>query len=146
MAILKCTSCGGNKMQAYGNGVYKCLYCGAVMHEEQPKTAPQPQQQIVPQQFVQVAPMFAAPQQPVRQRLHDRNKTTAALLSFFLGTFGAHWIYLGKIGKGLLYPLFIILGFWTITLPIGIFIATLVEGIKFLMMDEKDFDEKYNYQ
>lgn len=145
MAILKCSSCGGNKIQSYGNGVYKCLYCGAVMHEEQPQPTPQPQQ-LTPQQFVQVAPMYAAPQQPVRQKLHDRSKVTAAILSFFLGGLGLHWFYLGKIGRGLLYPFCIVFGFWTITTPIIVFIGTLVDGIKFLMMDDKDFDEKYNYQ
>lgn len=145
MAILKCSSCGGNKIQSYGNGVYKCLYCGAVMHEEQPQPNPQPQQ-VAPQQFVQVAPMYAAPQQPVRQKLHDRSKVTAAILSFFLGGLGLHWFYVGKNGKGLCYLLICLFGWWSIVAPIIVFIGTLVDGIKFLMMTDRDFDEEYNYQ
>lgn len=33
----------------------------------------------------------------------DKKKTTALLLCIFLGVFGAHQFYVGKIGKGLLY-------------------------------------------
>ncbi len=33
----------------------------------------------------------------------DKSKTTALLLCIFLGFFGAHQFYVGKIGKGLLY-------------------------------------------
>ena len=32
-----------------------------------------------------------------------KSKGTAFLLCIFLGLIGAHWYYLGKIGKGLLY-------------------------------------------
>lgn len=34
-----------------------------------------------------------------------KSKTTAYLLWFFLGIFGVHQFYLGKIGKGILYLL-----------------------------------------
>lgn len=33
----------------------------------------------------------------------DKNKKTALLLCIFLGFFGAHQFYVGKIGKGFLY-------------------------------------------
>ncbi|HHV06537.1 MAG TPA: TM2 domain-containing protein [Anaerolineaceae bacterium] len=33
----------------------------------------------------------------------DKKKITALLLCIFLGVFGAHQFYVGKIGKGLLY-------------------------------------------
>ncbi len=38
-----------------------------------------------------------------------KNPTTALLLALFLGGFGAHHFYLGKIGLGVLYVLFV----WT---------------------------------
>lgn len=34
-----------------------------------------------------------------------KSKTTAYLWLIFLGAFGAHYFYLGKIGKGVLYLL-----------------------------------------
>lgn len=33
----------------------------------------------------------------------DKSKTTALLLCIFLGMFGVHQFYVGKIGKGILY-------------------------------------------
>ncbi len=35
----------------------------------------------------------------------DKSRTTAALLCFFLGIFGAHRFYAGKIGTGVLWLL-----------------------------------------
>jgi TM2 domain-containing membrane protein YozV len=59
------------------------------------------------------------------------NKTTAALLAIFLGSFGVHKFYLGQKGAGALYLLF----FWTyIPLVIG-----LVEGIYYLTMKDEKF-------
>lgn len=65
-----------------------------------------------------------------------KNKTTAALLAFFLGGLGAHRFYLGQIGYGFAYLLFC----WTM---IPIFIA-LIDFIVFLTMDEQNFNNKYN--
>ena len=33
----------------------------------------------------------------------DKSKTTALLLCIFLGFFGVHYFYVGRIGKGILY-------------------------------------------
>lgn len=33
----------------------------------------------------------------------DKSKTTALLLCIFLGFFGIHYFYVGRIGKGILY-------------------------------------------
>lgn len=65
-----------------------------------------------------------------------RNKTTAALLAFFLGGLGGHKFYLGQSGMGFLYLLF----FWT-------FIPAIIAFIEFfvlLSMSEADFNRKYN--
>lgn len=35
----------------------------------------------------------------------DKSKTTALLLCIFLGFFGVHQFYVGKVGKGILYLL-----------------------------------------
>ncbi len=65
-----------------------------------------------------------------------KNKNTAAIIAFFAGGFGAHKFYLGQTGIGILYLVF----FWT---AIPFFIA-FIEFILLLMMDDKDFDTKYN--
>lgn len=65
-----------------------------------------------------------------------KNKTTAAILAFFLGGIGVHRFYLGQFGLGFLYLIFC----WTF---IPSFIA-LVDLIIFLTMDVDRFDYKYN--
>lgn len=63
-----------------------------------------------------------------------KDKTVAALLAFFAGTFGIHRFYLGQVGLGVLYLCFFFLS-W---------IPAFIDTIAFLMMDEEDFDFKYN--
>ena len=65
-----------------------------------------------------------------------KDKTTAALLAFFLGGFGVHRFYLGQTGKGILYLVF----FWTLIPALVAF----VDFIIFLTMAKEDFDAKYN--
>lgn len=67
-----------------------------------------------------------------------KNKTTAALLAFFLGYLGGHRFYLGQVGLGILYLLFC----WT---PI-IWITAFIDFIAFLSMSDQSFDMKYNAQ
>jgi len=65
-----------------------------------------------------------------------KNRYTAALLAFFLGWLGVHRFYLGQKKLGLLYLLF----FWTY-IPA---IASFIDFIAFLVMDEAKFSNKYN--
>lgn len=66
----------------------------------------------------------------------SKSKTVAALLAIFLGSFGAHRFYLRSYGWGILYLLF----FWTL-IPglLGV-----VEGMRYLLMDESKFTAKYS--
>ena len=66
---------------------------------------------------------------------NGKSKFVAALLALFLGGFGIHKFYLGKVGWGIAYLLFC----WT-------FIPALVgfiEGILLLVMSDSEFDTKY---
>jgi TM2 domain-containing membrane protein YozV/ribosomal protein S27AE len=74
----------------------------------------------------------------VRQHLVSGGKSriSAALFAFFLGGFGAHKFYLGKVGQGILYLIF----FWTL-IPA---IIALVEFITYLIMSDEEFNAKYN--
>lgn len=65
-----------------------------------------------------------------------KNKATAAVLAIFLGAIGAHKFYLGRVGWGILYAVF----FWAwIPLILGVF-----EGIIYLTMSDKSFQQKYS--
>ena len=65
-----------------------------------------------------------------------KNKSTAAILAFFLGGIGVHRFYLNQIGLGFLYLLFC----WTLIPAIIAF----VDFIIFLTTDEVSFNKKYN--
>ncbi|MCC6347175.1 MAG: NINE protein [Nitrospirales bacterium] len=66
---------------------------------------------------------------------NGKSKLAAALFALFLGGFGIHKFYLGKIGWGIVYLLFC----WTFVPSIIGFI----EGILLLVMSESDFNKKY---
>ncbi|ANV83402.1 hypothetical protein AWQ21_02815 [Picosynechococcus sp. PCC 7003] len=68
-----------------------------------------------------------------------RQKSTAAVLAFFLGGVGGHKFYLGETGWGIVYAIS--------GLSFGIVITTIVsfiEAIGLLKMSQDDFDKKYN--
>lgn len=72
---------------------------------------------------------------PFGQQIGQKNRIVAALLAFFLGGFGAHKFYLGRIGWGIVYLIFC----WT-------FIPTIVAFIEFIIyltMSDEDFAKKY---
>jgi len=66
----------------------------------------------------------------------QKNKIVAGLLAIFLGGLGIHKFYLNKGVSGIIYILFC----WTYIPSIIGFI----EGIIYLLMDEKAFNKKYN--
>ncbi len=72
-----------------------------------------------------------APTTPAR-----RDKTTAAILAFFLGGIGAHKFYLGESNIGIFYLIF----FWTF-IPA---IIAIIDFIVLLGMNHDEFNRKYN--
>lgn len=69
---------------------------------------------------------------------NGKSKILAALLALFLGNFGVHKFYLGKIGLGIIYFIFC----WT-AIPA---IISFVEFIILLTMSDDNFNEKYGIQ
>lgn len=65
----------------------------------------------------------------------EKSRVAAILLAFFLGGFGAHKFYLGRIGWGFVYLIF----FWTIIPSIVAF----VEFIIYICMSDEQFAAKY---
>jgi TM2 domain-containing membrane protein YozV len=68
-----------------------------------------------------------------------KNKTTAGLLSLFLGVFGVQFFYLGNFGLGIMAVAFTFshLAKWSVLLG-------LIQGIILLTMDKNEFNKKYN--
>lgn len=65
-----------------------------------------------------------------------KNRTTAAILAFFLGGIGVHRFYLGQMLYGFLSLLF----FWTLIPSLIAFIDFII----FLTMTDAAFNQKYN--
>ena len=65
----------------------------------------------------------------------SRDKTVAAVLAIFLGSFGVHKFYLGSIFLGFLYLLF----FWTLIPGLIGF----CEGIYYLTLNDDEFSRKF---
>ncbi|WDF67666.1 NINE protein [Sphingobacterium oryzagri] len=65
-----------------------------------------------------------------------KDKVTAALLAFFLGSIGVHRFYLGQTGIGFLCLIFC----WTLIPALIAFIDFII----FLTMSQQSFDLKYN--
>ena len=68
-----------------------------------------------------------------------KDKTTAAILSLFLGYIGVHRFYLRQNGLGVLY--FFLLFFFGFSIFLSI-----IDFFRFLFMDQDVFDRKYNRQ
>lgn len=88
----------------------------------------------------EICPKCGVRQMPVPSLLgsiapNGKNRIVAALLAFFLGGFGIHKFYLGRIGLGVLYLLFC----WTFIPAVIAFI----ECILLLIMSDEEFNRKY---
>lgn len=74
----------------------------------------------------------------IKNAVINKDRKTAGLLSIFLGAFGAHKFYLNNKKMGIIYLLFSITG---IPAFLGIY-----EGIRFFMMSDEEFKNKYNIE
>jgi len=77
-----------------------CGQCGSAVYAQQ-QYAPQPAQYAPPAgQYQQ--PMYYAGQPQIAQ-YSNKDTTTTMLLCLFLGIWGVHRFYVGKIGSGIVY-------------------------------------------
>jgi TM2 domain-containing membrane protein YozV len=67
--------------------------------------------------------------------MSQKSRTTAGILAILLGGLGAHKFYMGKIGLGILYLIFV----WTFIPSI----VGLIEGIIYLTMTDEAWQAKY---
>lgn len=74
----------------------------------------------------------------------EKNRLVAALLAFFLGSFGFHKFYLGKTKAGLTMLLVFLFGFILLGIPsLVIGVIALVEAIIYLTKSDADFETIY---
>lgn len=69
----------------------------------------------------------------------DRNKIVAALLAFFLGIFGVHRFYLGRIGSGIAMLVLTCTFFGMIITGVWAF----VDFLRYLIMSDAEFAARY---
>jgi TM2 domain-containing membrane protein YozV len=150
-----------------------CVNCGVVLkkdkaaqyhapqHQVPPAPAPQyqapqyPQQPYPQQQYPQQPyPPQQYPNQPYPQQQYgaagygvsDKQKMTAALLAFFLGTVGVHRFYTGKVGTGVAMSVLTVIGWITSIFVVGYFIVMAVglwALVDFIMILMGKFTDKY---
>ncbi len=161
MNVNRCPQCGAS----IGVGEVECRYCGERFSPNATQQTWQPQsQQSQGQQagFTNGATYTGAGSQGLPQIVIQQNfgggptapgvgygygygaypmwpqksKLAAILLAFFLGGLGAHWFYLGRSGKGVLYFCLLFVGGLSILLA---FIDTIV----FILTDRERFEMKY---
>ena len=70
----------------------------------------------------------------VNYNISDKSKIIAGVLALILGGFGIHKFYLGAWGWGIVYIVLV----WT-WIPM---IVSLIEGIRYLIMSEEEFNQK----
>lgn len=74
----------------------------------------------------------------------DKNRFVAALLAFFLGTFGIHKFYLGRIKAGLIMLCVAVFGWIFLGLPTLIIgVIALIECVIYLATPDEAFQHKY---
>ena len=134
MAGNVCPQCGA----PIDPGATECKFCGEKIATQQAAQQMAPQQQVV---YAQPQPQVIyqqAPQQVYVTGINPswpiKSKVAAGLLGILLGGIGAHKFYLGKIGMGILYLLFV----WTgVPAVLG-----LIEGIIILCSNDENFQLK----
>jgi TM2 domain-containing membrane protein YozV len=96
--------------------------------------------------------VMADDQAPAPPQGRGKNKVVAGVLGILLGGFGIHHFYLGSNGSGAIL-LAIFLGGMVVAvltcgfgspIPMIAGILGLVEGILLLVMDDAEFDRRYN--
>lgn len=126
-----CSKCGAS----IEDDARVCSLCGTTLVvENSPQAVFVPISQPLPGQINNGQNMVMPQDSAIDPNWPVKSKVAAGLLGFFLGGFGAHKFYLGKVGMGILYLLFS----WTM---IPTFVG-IVEGIICLCSDDISFQIK----
>ncbi|MBO7722912.1 MAG: zinc ribbon domain-containing protein [Thermoguttaceae bacterium] len=150
-ATVYCTNCGSPVEEQ----AYACMKCGAspVGHRKFCRrcgTALNPEQIVCVKCGAGVLPArnrtggYGGPGYGGSVGGEPKNKLAAGLLAIFLGWIGVHKFYMGSWGWGMVFLAVVFLTGGFLGLVTGI--CGLVEGILYLTMSQKEFEEKYSPQ
>ena len=73
----------------------------------------------------------------MKKTKHCPDRTTAILLAFFLGAFGAHKFYMGKTKQGILFIVFAITGIPSI--------LAFIDFIKFILIGDAEWYYRWEH-
>ena len=93
---MKCPSCG-----ASGTGKF-CEYCGTQLESEKQTIIINNYYGANDRQTGNVSPTYNT---PYTQIISGKSRAVSLVLCVFVGIFGVHYFYVGKIGMGILYLL-----------------------------------------
>ena len=100
--------------------------------------------QAYPQQptsYTQVQ-VFTQPPYPTRP-VSRKSRVAAGLLAIFCGILGFHKFYLGYISAGIIMFLLTFFLWWTIVVPLAMFLVSLIEGVMYLTKSDEEFQRIY---
>ena len=100
--------------------------------------------QAYPQQptsYTQVQ-VFTQPPYPTRP-VSRKSRAAAGLLAIFCGILGFHKFYLGYISAGIIMFLLTFFLWWTIVVPLAMFLVSIIEGVMYLTKSDEEFQRIY---
>ena len=100
--------------------------------------------QAYPQQptsYTQVQ-VFTQPPYPTRP-VSRKSRVAAGLLAIFCGILGFHKFYLGYISAGIIMFLLTFFLWWTIVVPLAMFLVSIIEGVMYLTKSDEECQRIY---
>ena len=106
----RCTDCGARKYKQIDENTYECTYCGNIHHvevkqekyEEVPKSD-EAIEELVKEIDERLEKLEELEEYEELKNEEKEHKLTYFFLTLFLGSFGVHKFYKGKILMGLIY-------------------------------------------
>ena len=100
--------------------------------------------QAYPQQPTSYTQVQVFTQPPYSTRPGSRKSRVAAgLLAIFCGILGFHKFYLGYISAGIIMFLLTFFLWWTIVVPLAMFLVSIIEGVMYLTKSDEEFQRIY---
>lgn len=94
-----------------------------------------------PTSYTQVQ-VFTQPPYPTRP-VSRKSRVAAGLLAIFCGILGFHKFYLGYISAGIIMFLLTFFLWWTIVVPLAMFLVSIIEGVMYLTKSDEEFQRIY---